>query len=202
MKTTSVRIAATVIGLIVGSMIGVAAQDEDPEVQSVPYATGIAGQPRSAIDPTQRVTPDGELQIRGLQLGDIPVQLSDPRLSGRLTISSNGAGRNFPDGHARIEPRTYRIDNNGGGWSGAGERVLAFSVRQPTPLINHESMILQGEGGYAGLVAYVFIELAGATPELQAVVLQVEMAPLPDPIEVETRREITEPERPLADAVG
>ena len=119
-----------------------------------------------------------------------------------LTISSNGAGRDYTGGHARLEPRTYRIDNDGGAWAGSGERVLALSVDQLRPLINHESMVLFGEGGYEGLVAYVFIELANEAPELEAVILDVEMAPLPDPIEARERRDIPEPQAPTAHSEG
>jgi hypothetical protein len=202
MRTKSTLIAATSIGLLVGSMVGVAAQDEGSDAQSVAYSIGAAGDPRAVVEPTLQRTPDGQLQIRGLRLDDIPLRFSDPRLSGLLTISSNGAGRDFADGHARLEPRTYRIDNDGGAWTGTGERVLAVSVNRPTPLINHESMVLLGGGGYEGLVAYVFIELANEEPELEAVILDVEMAPLPDPIAAPERRDITGPGRPMADAPG
>ena len=67
---------------------------------------------------------------------------------------------------------------------------------EPRPLINHESMVLFGERAYEGLVAYVFIELANQAPELEGVILDIEMAPLPDPVVAETRREITQPSRP------
>ena len=202
MQIKSTFIAATSFGLLVGSMVGVAAQDEESDVQSVAYATGTAGDPQAVVEPTLRQTSDGQLQIRGLRLDDIPVRFTDPRLSGLLTISSNGAGRDYADGHARLEPRTYRIDNDGGAWTGSGERILALSVARPRPLINHESMVLFGEGGYDGLVAYVFIELANEAPELEAVILDVEMAPLPDPIAAKEHRDIRGPQAPTAHSVG
>jgi len=202
MKIKSTLIAATSVGLLAGSMLSVAAQDKESDVESVAYATGTAGDPRAVVEPTQQRTSDGQLQIRGLQLDDIPVQFTDSRLSGLLTISSNGAGRDFADGHARFEPRTYRIDNDAGAWTGTGERILALSVQRPRPLINHESMVLFGEGRYEGLVAYVFIELANEEPELEAVILDIEMAPLPDAITAMERRDITGPQRPMAGSVG
>lgn len=201
MKTKSTLIVATSIGLLVGSMVGVVAQDEESDVQSVAYATGAAGDPQAVVEPTLQRTSDGQLQIRGLRLDDIPVRFTDHRLSGLLTISSNGAGRDYVDGHARLEPRTYRIDNDGGAWTGSGERILALSVDQTRPLINHESMVLFGAGEYEGLVAYVFIELANEVPELEAVVLDVEMAPLPDPIAAKERRDIPGQQGPMADSM-
>lgn len=182
MHITTALTALVGVALLAGVSPATAQDAASDEGSTVPYARGVAGSPATTVDPTQRQTSTGELQLRGLQLRDIPVRFTDPRLSGTLTIWSNGTGRVFTDGHARIEPRTYRIDNGDGAWAGTGERVLAVSVRQPRPLLNHESMVLLGEGAYEGLVAYVFIELANAVPELQAVVLDVELAPTPAPV--------------------
>jgi hypothetical protein len=77
-----------------------------------------------------------------------------------------------------------------------------LSLTRPRPLINHESMVLVGEGAYEGLVAYLFIELANEVPELEAVVLAIEMAPQPDPITGTERREIPEPQAPTAGSLG
>jgi hypothetical protein len=199
MRFKPTLVAATTVSLLLGLTAAVAAQDETPDVQSVAYSTGTAGDPSEVVDPTQLAAPDGELQLRGLQLIDIPVRFTDSRLSGLLSISSNGAGRAFADGHARLEPRTYRIDNDDGSWTGSGERILAVSVRAPKPLINHESMVLLGEGSYDGLVAYVFIELANVAPELEAVVLDVEVASLPEPIPAEESLDLTTPRSPASD---
>lgn len=198
MQINATLTAVLLIGLAVVPG-GVAAQDDEPVVERMAYSTGIAGDVPETIDPTQLDAPEGELQFRGLQLLDIPVLFTDARLTGRLTISSNGAGETFADGFARIEPRTYRIDNDGGSWSGSGERILAVSAGQIRPLINHESMVLFGSGSYEGLVAYVFIELANSNPELEAVVLDVEMAPAPDLIPARRGRDLTGPRRPSND---
>lgn len=201
MHTKSTLIAVLTASLTLTSA-AVVAQEPEPEESRVAYAVGIAGNPPETIGPTELDTPDGELQFRGLQLIDIPVRFSDPRLSGRLTISSNGAGESFVDGFARIEPRTYRIENDGGSWSGAGERILAVSAAQPRPLINHESMVLFGDGDYDGLIAYVFIELANAAPELEAVILGVDMAPLPERVPTGIGRDLTGPRGPANDLLA
>jgi hypothetical protein len=200
-KLRSTLIAAVTTSLLVGSGVAVAAQDEEPEARSVPYATGTSGEIAEVVQPTQERAADGHRQMRGLRFIDIPIEFNDPRLSGLLTIWSNGAGQDFPDGFANLEPRTYRIVNDDGAWSGSGERILAVSSGRPRPLINHESMVLFGEGAYEGLVAYVFIELANEEPELEAVILDIEMAPLPEPIAAEEQRRITGPSRPTADSV-
>jgi hypothetical protein len=168
----------------------------------VAYATGTSGEIGETVQPSQQRAPDGHRQWRGLRFIDIPVEFSDPRLSGLLTIWSNGAGQDFPDGFANLEPRTYRIVNDEGAWAGSGERMLAVRVGESRPLINHESMVLFGERAYEGLVAYVFIELANDEPELEAVILDIEMAPLPGPVAAGKPRDITLPSRPTADSVS
>ena len=47
-KSTLTLIAATSIGLLAGSMVCVAALDEESGPGSVPYATGTAGDPQAA----------------------------------------------------------------------------------------------------------------------------------------------------------
>ncbi|MFV2063746.1 MAG: hypothetical protein ACC726_09565 [Chloroflexota bacterium] len=202
MEIKSTLTAAITTCLLVASAVGVAAQGEESQGRSVAYTTGTSGEIPEVVQGTQQRAPDGHRQMRGLRIIDIPVEFSDPRLSGKLTIWSNGAGEDFPDGFTNLEPRTYRIVNQGGAWAGSGERILAARVGEPRPLINHESMVLFGEGSYAGLIAYVFIELANQAPELEAVILDIEMAPLPEPVAVEKPREIPAPSRPTAGSIS
>lgn len=194
-----VLLAGTLVALSVVATPAAGAQDEEGE-PTVAYSTGIAGEVPRTVEPSQTLEPDGQLRIAGLQLIDIPVRFTDDRLTGRLTIWSNGTGRSFSDGFARLEPRSYRIDNERGAWAGTGERILAVSVRRSRPLINHESMVLLGEGAYDGLVAYVFIELAGPIPVLEAVILEIDVAATPEAIPPPRRRDIER--RPSTDTIA
>ena len=202
MKTRSTFIIAIIGGLLIGSVGNLAAQDGPPVPGTVAYATGTAGEIGETVQPRQLRTVDGQRQWRGLRFGDIPVRFSDPRLSGLLTISGNGAGQDFRDGFANLEPRTYRIVAGDGAWAGSGERILAVRSGERRPLINHESMVLAGEGAYDGLVAYVFIELANARPELEAVILDIEVAPPPEPVSVDERPAPSGPRGPRPDIAG
>ena len=115
---------------------------------------------------------------------DMPVEFTDARLSGLLTISANGAGQDFADGFANLESRTYRIVNDDGAWAGSGNLILAGGF-EPPGFIQQESMVLAGEDAYDGLIAFVFIEFTSGQPELEAVILEVERAPFPEPVAVE-----------------
>ena len=171
--------AAIAVGVMVGSSMGVTAQDEEPGTASAAYATGTIGWPPAEIvEPKVEQVPGGNDE-RGLMLIDLPVEFSDPRLSGMLTISGNGTTREFEDGRAWIESRTHRIVNDDGAWAGSGYLVRATSDELGIG-IDQESMLLVGEGGYEGLIAYVFLD---APPEgeskWEALILKAEQPPLP-----------------------
>ncbi len=184
MKTTrTALISAIAIGLLAGSAVGVAAQDEETEAPPVAYTTGTSGSPADFVAPTEELLPGGS-QMSGLGLIDIPLEFTDARLSGLLTVSANGAAQDFVDGFAGLESRTYRIVNDDGAWAGSGDYILAGDS-EAAHFIEQESMVLTGEGAYAGLIAYVFIEFTSEGPQLEAVILEVERAPLPEPVAVE-----------------
>lgn len=176
-------LGAIAVGLVVGSSVGVLAQDEQSGAASAVYATGTIGWPPAEIvEPEVERVPGGNDE-RGLMLVDLPVEFSDARLSGRLTVSGNGATRELAEGRAWIESRTHRIVNDGGAWAGSGYLVRTSSDE---PAIDQESMLLVGEGGYEGLIAYVFLD---APPEgeskWEALILEAEQPPLPEPVTVE-----------------
>jgi len=163
--------------------VGVAAQEEASEPQPLTYATGTAGEPAEYVTPTEERSLDGIKQMRSLGIIDIPLELSDPRLSGLLTISANGAAQDFYDGFAALEPRTYRIVNDDGAWAGSGNHVEAVRRSEGVPVIDQDSLVLAGEGAYEGLLAHVFLE--GTRGEVQAVIITAEMPPAPDPVPTE-----------------
>lgn len=202
MHPRSMLIALATAVVASAGPVAVAGQEEEPGPPRGAYSRGVAGQPPEVVSGTQTREPGGSVSIRGLELRDIPIRFGDERLSGTLTIASNGSGRVFAGGFAQLEPRTYRIDNAEGSWSGAGERILAIRRGQRRPLINHETMVLTGSGAYDGLVAYVFIDLEEAVPRLEAVILDVEIAPLPDPVTAPAARDVTGPRDPATDLIA
>jgi hypothetical protein len=176
-------IAVVAVGLVAASAVGAAAQDPESSTRSVAYTTGFAGSPVSFVEPTEESVPGGR-QMRGLGYIDIPVNFSDARLAGLMSISANGAGQDFADGFANLESRTYRITNDDGAWTGSGDYIVAGGS-EPPGFIEQESVVLTGDGAYDGLVAYLFIEFTSGNPELEAVILEVERAPYPEPVAVE-----------------
>jgi hypothetical protein len=182
-RTRTALITAIAIGLLAGSAVGVGAQDEESEAPSVAYTTGTSGRFADIVEPTEEPVSVGR-QMRGFSLIDIPVEFTDARLSGLMTLSANGAGQDFADGYASLESRTYRIVNDDGAWAGSGDYIVA-GPSDASPFIVQESMVLTGEDAYEGLVAFVFMDQASGQPALEAVIVEGERAPFPEPVAVE-----------------
>jgi hypothetical protein len=131
-KTSLISILT--VGLLAGSAVGVAAQDE--EFPPLVYFTGSVGDPGRFVEP--EVTP-GDLgwTMSGLEVYDLPFEVSDPRISGSLSGFGQGAGGGpfGEEGFVNFDAYTYRIDNEGGSWEGQGhyfwvaERNLSSQVR-------------------------------------------------------------------------
>ena len=175
-KTTI--LAAIAMAVLTGT--GVAAQEAEPEAPPMAYATGTeVGQPTDIVDGTVEDSPDGSDQLRGVRFS-IGLEFSDPRLSGLLTVWSNGAQQETTDGFARLDMRTHRLVNDDGAWTGSGLRVVALGD-EPEPLLDHGSMLLVGEGAYEGFVAFVLGEVTEEGPGYRAVILESDMLPTPEP---------------------
>lgn len=185
MRRSRFIILALVIGSMAGSTVVAAAHgDDDHEAAAATYATGtLTWPPAEIVRPDVTDLPDGNDE-RGLQLLDLPVEFTDPRLSGLLTVFGNGATREFADGRAWIESRTHRIVNDDGAWAGSGQLVRAFSD-ELGDLFDQESMFLVGEGAYEDLIAYVFVDGFDADAPLKALILEADQPPLPEPVGAE-----------------
>jgi hypothetical protein len=170
-------ISAIAIGLLAGSAVGVAAQDEEAaELETPLYYTWTAGDPASVTDGT---FDEDAGEMRGLVLEGIPLEASDPRLSGVGYLTANGNAENSTNGSGALESRSYRVVMDGGEFTGSGTYIEAGdpSVDGP-PAIVRETMVLTGDGAYEGLVLFVTGDYreAGAG---EAVILRVAVPPVP-----------------------
>ena len=175
-RTTTISILA--LGLLAGSAVGVAAQDEEGTEASTPVVvTGTVGEPAEFVPGTYS---DDGASMQGDQLVDIPVDASDPRLSGALDIVMNGTSDGSPDDLlAQLESHAWRLENDGGAWVGTGTAVQA--IGSDGPLWFQEAVLLEGEGGYDGLVAFVSVDYLAEVP-LEAVIVG---ADAPEPASAE-----------------
>ena len=156
------------------------AQDDADLEPEVAYSSGsISGEPAGFVDGTEELT-DGLRQAAGWSVVGIPIEMDDPRVSGQLTFVANGSGQDFDDGFAKIESKSYRLENEDGAWTGSGDAIVA--VTEDVPLMDLETAVLVGDGEYEGLLAFFFAEFGGDERTFEIVVIEGERPPVPDPV--------------------
>ncbi|MGD8684127.1 MAG: hypothetical protein PVG27_09285, partial [Chloroflexota bacterium] len=75
---------------------------------------------------------------------------------------------------AFLESHAWRLENDGGAWVGTGTSMEARS--SAGPLMLQETVLLVGEGGYDGLIAFVTVDFLDEVP-MEAVIVGVEAPP-------------------------
>jgi hypothetical protein len=129
--------AVIVVCLAVGAMPALA----QAETADAVWVTGT-GTPGVLVEAGTQTQVGDVVQTRGEVFTDT-TEMSDPRVSGTGTGTWNQDA--FP-GDIGISWGTYRLENEGGAWSGT------FTSADGTPTVS--SGFLVGKGGYAGLTFY------------------------------------------------
>jgi hypothetical protein len=176
-RSTTISILAA--GLLAGSAVAVAAQDE--EYPPLVYFTGSLGDPGRFVEPDV-IAGDLGWKMRGLEVYDVPFEVSDPRLSGNLSGFGQGNGGGpFGDegGFVNFDSYSMRIDNDGGAWVGDGGYFWVTDGEEAQ--VDIYTMSFTGTGGYEGLWAYAFVDQQ-ADPSIRGIITSLEPAPVPDPV--------------------
>jgi hypothetical protein len=140
-------ISAIAIGLLAGSAVGAAAQDEAAAAMASSAFTMEAvgdGPPEFSEDPAT-----------GLPLVTVEVEATDPRASGTLTNIEDFAN-DKNDGRYRVGGTSLRLVNDGGAWVGTSRTVAGSTVAPNGDDILGSFAALTGEGGYEGLTMFTF----------------------------------------------
>ena len=153
-------ITVIAIGLLAGSAIGVAAQDE--EATSVPVTIG---------PPLDEDSPE------------IPVEAADPRASGVMITENDFGGSSS---HTIVRSG-IRLTNDDGAWVGTGLDVAAIDEaatdcpagQECYPATQGSMYELAGEGGYDGLTMFIIDQPEGAY--LGVIVPTTSVPTQPDP---------------------
>jgi hypothetical protein len=146
LKTT--LISAIAIGLLAGSAVGVAAQDDaslEPSFFRAQFGDG------TGFEDSELVGADPEFG-RTLNITEITVDATDPRASGimNLAASSRGfGGGGWPDPDVRV--LSMRLENDDGSWEGTGLGLAPRNNR------NIEVWNLTGQDGYEGLSMVIVV---------------------------------------------
>ena len=147
-------ISILVLGLLAGSAVGVAAQDEETASGAPTGASFFSGTYEGGLpvaEPVVTPVDDGE-QLRGLVVQGT-IETSDPRVSGVVTQAIDiDDARLSDDGTVSLSAQTWRIENEGGSWVGPGTG-LGYVDADFEFLLDTATVSLTGEDGYAGFSA-------------------------------------------------
>ena len=134
-------ISIIAIGLLAGPAVGVGAQDADPPTRFTARFV-----PSSSVRSGTAETVGDHVAQRGWAWAPLIEDMSDPRLDGRLTYSSNVDLYTGADGEVSLGTATYRIETDDGAWEGS----TPFLDADDSPT---STVVLAGSGAYEGLYA-------------------------------------------------
>ena len=179
-------ISVLAIGLLAGSAVGVAAQDDESAAEEPTGASFFTGSLLTegedlVAEPVETVV-DGVLEGRGLAIEGVIIETSDPRVSGSLSRVLNAniykVGE-FED--VLFETTAWRIENDGGSWSGQGSALVHGGAEiSEDEATNLDTIVLTGEDGYEGLTAYVLADWTEDPVAVEGAVLVGEAPPPAD----------------------
>ena len=183
LKPTFISILA--IGLLTGSAVGVAAQEEEAAAEpSTPakVAGTIDSEPSDLVqEPTETVV-DGVLEVRGVIAEGDQFEMDDPRLSGTVTLAVNVDVHKVSDFEDIVAGSfALRLDNEGGSWSGQGTSVGHNGAgMSPEEALGLDTWVLTGAGAYDGLSAILVVDPGGTEVAVDGVIFAGEMPPAPE----------------------
>ncbi len=177
-QTTITSILA--LGLLVGSAVGVAAQNEaaDPMAPNwFDWETLGDGPPEFSEDPAT-----------GLPSVTVEVEATDSRASGTLTAIEDFR-HDEGDERYRVGGTSMRLANDGGAWVGTSRFINGATAAPNGDDVAGGFTELNGEGDYEGLTLFLItvfsplVELPeeGSTPKIGFIVPTAIVAPYPEP---------------------
>ena len=182
-KTTTISILA--IGLLAGSAVGVAAQEEEAAAEpSTPtkVAGTIDSEARDLVqEPTETVV-DGVLEVRGLISEGDRFEMDDPRLTGTVTVAVNVDVHKVSDFVDVVAVSlALGLENEAGSWSGQGTGVSHGGGGIPQEeALSLDTWVLTGAGAYEGLSAYLIVDGTDDPATIEGVIYEGELPPFPE----------------------
>ena len=176
-------LATAVIVMALAAWGGVASAEEESDPMAPAYFTltrGPAPESIGGLAPDD-LDGDGFPELRGqLEVG-IPVEASDPRVSGLWTIRVNADVVGVADGTVDMAVTSHHLQNDEGGWRGTGTAISAYgSEGDPTAGLT----VLTGEGAYEGLSLVLSQTYKDGDESYWGIILpSAKVPPTPDPIE-------------------
>jgi len=175
-KTTVISILA--IGLLAGSAVGVAAQDEEAADGATSF-TGTSIEKDYILDPPPVPTPDG-MDVGTEWVILLSWKTSDARLTGEATATTNWVIDGSDDGFTYLGAHTYELSNDGGSWLGSGTTLSS------SELGSTGNAVLVGRDGYDGLTALIVFDInEDGSSDMSGTIIPIAMPEAPEPYAAE-----------------
>ena len=180
MRTVKATITSILaIGLLAGSAVGAAAQEEESTAGVTSFTGTAVGGPGLDVEPTETVLPNGFTAVDGFTYRNT-WKSSDERLSGdvigvvnQVIDPASASATGLPN---IIMSEAVELTNDGGSWLGEGTGFGSTDLDFVKGMYT-----LVGEDGYDGLTAYVIFETTGREPELSGIIFPTAMPEVPEP---------------------
>ena len=176
-KTTTISILA--VGLLAGSAVGVAAQDDEAAAGATSFTGSALGGPAIDVETTETDLGNGFTAVDGFTYRNT-WEASDERMTGDVIgvvnqVIDPGALETggLPD---IIMSEAIELTNDGGSWLGEGSGFGSTDLDVVKGMYT-----LVGQGGYEGLTAYVIAETVGREPALSGIIFPTAMPEVPEP---------------------
>ena len=188
-RTTTISILA--LGLLAGAAVGVAAQDEEAAMFSGTYEGTWP-----PVDEGTVTFGDG-YEAYYDELFAESIETTDARLTGSVLKAQNTHAHKVSGRDETVAPRslTWRIENEGGAWTGQGYELHWWGDDAPAMAFEEgpsvTAFMLTGEGDYEGLSAYLEVDWStwteeGSLPAVRGAVFPGEAPPFTEvPLAVE-----------------
>ena len=174
MKKLLALITTIAIGLLVGSAVGVAAQD-DAAAAPVEFTAKLAFGP-SVRSETTTIGDGVTMSSGGAWRAGVISEASDPRLRGTTYMAAN-ANDYTAAGGPTVWNYAFRIVNDGGAWQQRPTLDLDFSDGSQDLTLG----VMVGEGDYEGLIAVFQNITSDGTWDLHGYIIDGELTPAPEP---------------------
>jgi hypothetical protein len=168
LKPTLISVIA--MGLLAGSAVGVAAQDEDPMAPSTFTGEGTE-EPAFSTDPET-----------GLTIAVATFEATDSRASGTWTQVEDPAVVEGDDGRQyQVGRVAVRLVNDGGSWVGTHQGFIVSPLAEGPPSVGFFSE-MAGEDGYEGLSLFLVDTFTSDGPiKMGVIVPSGAVHPFPEP---------------------
>jgi hypothetical protein len=178
-KTRTPLIIAIAIGLLAGSTVGVAGQEQDADIVPPVEVTGSVTEETCSDSDYEGPFEDSGADAV-LITCSTDASFSDPRLEGTITRIVEEVTFDLGDvSDVYIASNAFSIENDGGTWRERPRTWLLPDGISTFDWLPQEVLVLEGSGDYEGLVAVLRTTGAPAVEEFHGFIIDARWMPPP-----------------------